>query len=361
MKPSQIKKVLDIALKVRLENAKRGYGEEFNPLFVGAPGLGKSKIVQEWIKENNYYWFDLRGAYLEAPDLIGMPKDVNQNGELRTVHVLPDYLPKKQDRPGVLLIEEPNRANRQVMNALMQLLTDRKIHKYELPDDWIIVGCINPDNSEYDVNTMDAALKDRFRIFYIDYDKESLIKYAESKKWDKILIEYIRSIFKYKTPEELADNPTAKYVSPRSLASLNSILQVLDENTPKELEFSLIESCVGTSIASEFFAFKHDKTPVLYQDLVNNTSKALYLLEKYSNPDHYENALISITIDSILNEGQDIKNTLLIKVLEVIPADQCAKLIQGLEYKRKLKGGTLLKELTEKSDKLLEKLKRKGA
>ena len=87
MKPSQIFDVLNLARKARQQ------GKKFNPLFVGAQGIGKSEIIQQWCKTNDLPFIDIRAAYLEAPDVIGFPQIKEVDGRARTVHVLPDFWP----------------------------------------------------------------------------------------------------------------------------------------------------------------------------------------------------------------------------------------------------------------------------
>ena len=136
MTPETIFEILDVAMQIRKN------GDVFNPLFVGPPGVGKSQIVQQWAKKNNLPFIDLRAAYLEAPDLIGFPSiETKSNNKKVTVHNIPEFWPE-EGTTGVMLLEEPNRGTTSVLNTFMQLLTDRKVHKYTLPEGWIIVGCI---------------------------------------------------------------------------------------------------------------------------------------------------------------------------------------------------------------------------
>lgn len=324
IKPVEIKDILNLARRAREQ------GEIFNPLFVSAPGLGKSSIVQQWAKENNLPFIDLRLAYLEAPDMIGFPSIEVVNGRQVTKHNLPEFWPKEGQ--GVLLLEEPNRGTTSTMNTIMQLLTDRKVHNYTLPEGWIIVGCINPEEEHYDVNTMDAALKDRFEIFQVVYDKPSFVTYMKDREWAKDLVMFIESnTWVYKQPEEIAKNPHAKYVSPRTLSKLNAALKA---GVNPEQELIVYECVLGRSVGKDFYAFKHSERPVLYSDLVQNTKSAIKQLKKFSDPNNYKAGHISLTIRDII-EVNEIDNQMLSEVLLAIPADQGPALLQGLGFKRK--------------------------
>ena len=144
MRPGLIFNIMNIARKAREMN------NNYNPLFSGAPGLGKSEIVQAWCKQAGIPFIDLRAAYLEAPDVIGYPTVAMRNGKSITVHNTPEFWPEAGE--GVIFLDEVNRGNQSVMNTFMQLLTDRKVHNYTLPPGLIIASCINPENEQNDVN-----------------------------------------------------------------------------------------------------------------------------------------------------------------------------------------------------------------
>lgn len=324
MKPSKIFDMLDLAMRARQK------GHKFNPLFVGPPGLGKSEIVQAWATKNNLPFIDLRAAYLEAPDVIGFPSIEVKEGRQITVHNIPEFWPAHGK--GVLLLEEPNRGTTAIMNTFMQLLTDRKIHKYTLPEEWIIVGCINPEGQEYDVNTMDAALKDRFEVFPVAYDKKAFVDYMKQSKWHQDIILFVESgTWNYLPPEQIGNNPGAKYISPRTMSKLNAIL---DAGFDREDELLLYSVELGTNVAKDFYNFRHNESPVVFSDLTGNLKEALVRLKKFSDPNNLKNGMIQITIKDIVDHGTITDDTLA-EVVRIIPTDSGTTLIRDLEYKRK--------------------------
>lgn len=326
MKPNQIYDVMDLAQRAR-EN-----DQIFNPLFVGAPGIGKSQIVQDWCKKKSLPFIDLRAAYLEAPDLIGFPSIEIRDGRQITVHNIPEFWPQTPDWKGVILLEEPNRGTTSVMNTFMQLLTDRKVHKYELPQGAIVVGCINPESEYFDVNTMDAALKDRFEIFEVVYDKVAFLDFMKMKTWDERVQMFVETgTWKYASLEDLGNIAGSKYLSPRTFSKLNAALK---SGVTKELELTIYESILGKNVGQSFFQFVNDEQPVLYKDIVESTNKSLRRLTKFSDAKDYKSGHITITIRDIV-EKNDIKDELLSEVALVLPADQSLDLLKQLSFKRK--------------------------
>jgi MoxR-like ATPase len=343
MKPQQIYDVLNLAREIRKK------GEVFIPMFVGPPGVGKSFLGQQWAKAHGLQFLDLRSAYLENPDVKGYPQPQVKDGREVTTHFTPEMWPTGGE--GLLALEEVNRGTNMVMNCWMQLLTDFKIDKYTLPPGWVIAGFINPEDEQYCVNTMDAALKNRFEFFHIEYDKDSFVDYMKSQDYDKMLVSFVESgIWSYKTPEQIADLSGNKYISPRTISRMNSVLKT---GTAHSIELETYQAIFGTHYGLAFFKFKHDERPIMYKDLVEDKKRSIAKLKQYSDESNYNNAQISITTKSIIEE-KVISDELLTEVLLILPSDQSMGLIQAIELVRK---ENLLERLTKASKPLHRYLK----
>ncbi len=336
MKPQDILKVLDLAHEARKA------GRVFNPMFAGDAGLGKSQICQEWValkqKDNPKFGFiDLRLAYLEAPDLIGLVQitgDKDTANSLRTSHILPEMWPQ-EGTEGLLLIEEPNRANTSVLNAMMQLLTDRKVHNYKLPEGWVIAACINPDNSNYEVNSMDTALRDRFEIYDIKYDNKTFIEFVKDKNWHQNVQNFLSAgTWVFKSPDELGTE--GKYISPRTWSKLNAA-ELSGLQKDQDLHYETVTSILGQHVGKEYFKFTFDNRPVTADDLLNKATykEAIKRLKQYSDPDNYKGDLVAVTVKSVLDaypdKVQDEK--LAVEVATIIPADQAVDLLRNFVTK----------------------------
>jgi hypothetical protein len=354
---------MDMALKARELN------QVFNPLFTGEAGLGKSQIVQQWAKKQkekdpNFGFLDLRIAYMEAPDLIGFPEiSKDESGDVRTRHRLPEFWPT-QGR-GLVLLEEPNRGTTGVMNCLMQLLTDRKVHNYTLPEGWLIAGCINPDSSEYDVNAMDAALKNRFSEFEVEYDHMSFMDFAEKGNWDDKLQRFIGSgIWVYKTTKEIGKD--GKYISPRTWSSVNAV-EMAEVHKNRVLHRTIVCSILGKDIGNEYHKFCYDQAPVTAQDLLKDKKSALQRLKEQSNPNDYKGDMIAATVESIEKhyggakkdcKTDQIDEDTMAEVALIIPADHAVNLIKQCGYKQSKGQITqFFKDFTKRHPELVQVLK----
>jgi len=348
MKPIRILEVLKLTTKARQND------HVFNPLFTGDAGLGKSAICQLFVdkmrttgfpeanlKPNKDYGFlDLRIAYMEAPDFIGFPETEEIAGQKRTCHYLPEFWPTEGE--GLILLEEPNRGTTGVMNCLMQLLTDRKVHNYKLPAGWIVASCINPDSAEYDVNAMDAALRNRFEEYEIEYDPISFMDYIEASTWNQNVQMFIKSgVWLFKDTKAIGDG--GKYISPRTWSKVNAAEEA-GVGEDRRLHRETMMSILGKDIGQEYHKFCFDEAPVTAKELLDNRSKALGRLKKQSDPGAYKGDMIAVTIESITQNyscklkddkvaGQVGEETMA-EVAKIIPSDQAINLIKNCGFKQ---------------------------
>lgn len=363
MKPSNIFAVLDLAYKARLQ------GRALNPIFTGEAGLGKSEISQAWVKKQRernpqFGFLDLRIAYMEAPDLIGFPaegKDKNNTG--RTMHLLPEFWPTEGE--GLILLEEPNRGTTGVMNCLMQMLTDFKVHNYTLPPGWMIASCINPDSSEYDVNTMDAALKDRFVEFEVEFDHMSFMDFISESDWDDRVQMFVGSgLWTYKTTKEIGKD--GKYISPRTWSKVNAA-EKAGVHASRSLHRLTVCSILGKDIGNEYHKYCYDSAPVTANDIIKDRSAAFKRLLAQSDVSTYQGDMIAATVESIEKyygglkkdcKADQIDEDTMAEVAKIIPADHAVNLIKQCGYKQS-KGQitNFFKEFTGRHPELVKVLK----
>lgn len=158
MKPTRVAVVMKRLLQTRW------------PVFVwGPPGAGKSSVVRQVAAEGGLSVIDIRASLLDPTDLRGIP--AIQNG--RAVWAPPSFLPKEGDGPGgILFFDELSAAPPLVQASLYQLVLDRRVGEYVLPDGWRIVAAGNRQEDRSVVFRMPAALANRFvhLDFEVDYD-----------------------------------------------------------------------------------------------------------------------------------------------------------------------------------------------
>jgi MoxR-like ATPase len=324
MKSNKLFSIMDLAKRAR-EN-----GDIFNPMFVSPPGIGKTEMIEQWCVKNDYQYIPFSLATSDAPDFKGFPNIQVINGRQRMSFALPDFWPTEGH--GVIVLEELNRTTSATMQCVLSLGDKRRgFDGYKLPPGWLIVSCVNPEDG-YDTTAMDHALKDRFEIFNVSFDKEAFVNYMKLSAWDKELVQFVESgLWSYKTPEEVGNAPGAKYTSSRTLSKLNAARKAVID---KDDELDVFETILGRLVAKDFYNFLYNESPVMMSDLKRALKGSLKKLTKFSDPNNYKNGMISLTVRDII-EDNTISDEMLAEVVMVIPVEQGSVLIREIEFKRK--------------------------
>lgn len=110
---------------------------------------------------------------------LGIRRDGGQELRyLRMGNLLP---PEDHVGGGVLLADEMNRGQSEVAQAWMQLIVSGTYLDYTLPDDFWIATTMNPDDSEYQVRSLDPALLNRGAVFVYYPDVDEFLAWAKAR------------------------------------------------------------------------------------------------------------------------------------------------------------------------------------
>jgi hypothetical protein len=244
VKPSQAVAILLAAIKQTL------------PVFLwGAPGLGKSSIVKQVADSLSMGLIDIRAALLDPVDLMGVPSV--RDGETRWN--VPSWLPKSGK--GVLFLDELSNASDAVQNALLQLVLDRRLGDYVMPEGWVIVAAGNRITDGTFSRKLSKALGSRFATHLeVVADLEDWCKWAVTD--GQIAAEVVG--FVRLRPDLLHQfDPKAQgnsFPCPRTWEMTSRFVGQL----PKELELAFFSGTLGDGAAAEFTSFLR-----IYRDLPN--------------------------------------------------------------------------------------------
>lgn len=209
----------------------------------GPPGVGKSSIVEAAAAKVGIDFIDLRLSQLAPTDLRGLPVPVHpedENKQGTSKWYPPEFLPR--EGKGILFLDELNMAPPVMQGVAQQLILDRKIGNYKVPDGWIILSAGNRKEDRASVFEMPSPLANRFIHLDVEANYDSFKKYAI----DKNLAEEITSFlaFRPKLLHSMKVDQKA-WPSPRSWEMANKLFR---NNLP-------IDIAVGEGAASEFNSF----------------------------------------------------------------------------------------------------------
>ena len=222
--------------------------EEQQPVFIwGSPGTGKSSVVNQLAIELEIALRDIRALLLDPVDLRGLPF-VGKDG--RSQWATPDFLP--QDGEGILFLDELNAAPAMVQASCYQLVLDRRLGEYTLPEGWAIVAAGNRDSERAATTKMPTPLRNRFVHIDFEVDVQEWSEWAIKANVRPEVIAFIRF-----RPELLSafDRDANAFPSPRSWEFVSRILDSLDSQANPAIEHEVIAGAVGSGAATGFSAF----------------------------------------------------------------------------------------------------------
>ena len=145
------KQLLDVLLNIGL----------IRPVFIwGAPGIGKSAIVQDFADSLGLPCVSLLGSQLAPEDIIGVP----QIRDGYSVFCPPRTIARQE--PYVLFLDELNACTSEVQKAFYSLIHERRIGEYSLPEGSIVVGAGNRAQDNAITRPMSSALVNR--MFHVE-------------------------------------------------------------------------------------------------------------------------------------------------------------------------------------------------
>jgi len=167
---------VDQAIQAAIKVMSAGYAVYFH----GKPGIGKTEAFRDLAESQG---FGFEAVYLgqkQAGDAAGLPMIDREKGV--TLWTLPDFIASiPDDRIHILLFDELSAATPDVQVCAYQILQDRKLRDYELPDNVWLAGAGNRPEDGAIAYEMGTALADRLCHFNVKADIVSTLNYAERK------------------------------------------------------------------------------------------------------------------------------------------------------------------------------------
>jgi hypothetical protein len=222
------------------------------PAYVwGPPGVGKSACVRRAAAAANLDLVDVRATLLDPVDLRGLPRVVDD----AAVWCPPSFLPR--GGAGVLFLDELAQAPPLVQAACLQLVLDRRLGEYELPDGWAVVAASNRAEDRAGTHRLISPLLNRFVHLDLEVSADDWQDWAVAAGVAAEVRAFVRFrpglLFQF----DPAANPRA-FPTPRSW---HAVSDVLVKALPHLLH-AVVAGCVGDGPAAEFCSFL-----ALYRDL----------------------------------------------------------------------------------------------
>lgn len=217
----------------------------------GPPGIGKSSIVAQTAAKHGIAFIDVRLSQLAPTDLRGLP--VADADARLSRWFPPEFLPRTGS--GVLFLDEINLAPPTMQGMAQQLILDRQVGSYSVPEGWFIWAAGNRKEDRAAAFDMPAPLANRFIHLDIVPDLDSFKAYALERGFDEKIVAFV--MFRPELLHKMSPQQAA-WPSPRSWAMADRLLKA---NLP-------IAPAIGDGTAVEFEAFRALYTQVPNLDAI---------------------------------------------------------------------------------------------
>lgn len=228
-----------------------GIQNHFPVLISGAPGIGKSDIVEQACKQANVDLIISHPVVADPTDYKGLPFP-RQNGKGA------DFLPfgdleqlinaKKET---VFFLDDLGQAATSVQAACMQLILARRINGHKVSSNVTFLAATNRKQDKAGVTGIIAPLKSRFEIQELEVNVKDWIKWAAVNKMPEELMAFIGFKPDLLSSETLTTDITNS-PCPRAVALVGK-QQIT--NCPKHLFADAVKGAVGEVFATQYTAF----------------------------------------------------------------------------------------------------------
>jgi hypothetical protein len=195
------------------------------------------KVITKWVPES------LLPTYIQNKYI--------PSGEKRMTHAAPEWI-QGRGEGGILILDDYTRADQRFLQACMELIDRQEYISWKLPKDWHILLTTNPDNGDYNVNSIDVAQKTRFITANLKFDIDCWAQWAEENKIDSRCINFLLM-----HPDVIQKDTNARAMT----TFFNSISSLPNFDTPESLVMIqfIAEGCVGPEIGTMFTMFINNK------------------------------------------------------------------------------------------------------
>jgi len=226
------------------------------PIFLwGPPGIGKSEVVEQITNSlPNSHLIDIRLSLWEPTDIKGIPYFDSNSGTM--VWGAPSELPSQEFAAQydniVLFLDEMNSAAPSVQAAAYQLILNRRVGQYKLPDNVMIVAAGNRDADKGVTYRMPAPLANRFIHLELAVSFDDWFEWAVNNNVHKDVVGFLQF-----SKKDLYDfdpkSPSRSFATPRSWTFVSELLEDdIDENTTTDL----VSGAIGEGLAVKFMAHR---------------------------------------------------------------------------------------------------------
>jgi len=241
------------------KGAKKSLRKAFKnkrPIFLwGPPGIGKSDIIKQLGVELDAHVIDVRLSLWEPTDIKGIPYFDSNTSKMvwAPPSELPDAELAKKHKTIILFMDEMNSAAPSVQAAAYQLILNRRVGTYSLPDNVVMVAAGNRETDKGVTFRMPAPLANRFVHLEMTVDWDDYFDWAVDNKIHNEVVGFLT--FSKKDLYDFDPKSSSRsFATPRSWSFVSELLH--DDDCDADTLTDLVSGSVGEGLALKFMAHR---------------------------------------------------------------------------------------------------------
>ena len=226
------------------------------PIFgLGKGGIGKTESMYSLAEEMKIGFIDIRLLLYSEVDLKGIPYP--DADHVKTIWLQNNILPteERDGKKGILLLDEITSVNRSVRTAAYQLLNERKLGEYKLPDGWMVVCLGNGEEDGGEYQGMEGNFANRCSIFEVQVSLDDFKAWAIRHNVNELVLAYLSFNNNHLHTYNNNFDDNLLFASPRSWKAISDILNKAKFNEDDKIQSLRIKGNVGNLVGDMFLAF----------------------------------------------------------------------------------------------------------
>lgn len=281
-------------------------------------GCGKSEFIRDYYLAEGFEVITLfLGQMADAGDLIGLPDRLELTKVIdgkEVTHRVTEFCPPKwwnfdPNAKVVVFMDEFNRGKPEVYQCVFDMVLNRKLNGYSLPENTRIIAAVNPIDSsfDYDVKELDSALLDRFNVYRFAPSVEDWIDWAVGAKVHKNVIGFINKNRAFLDPE-MKTSSNDILPSRRSWKRVSDIINhsasILSD---EELFKTVLMGVVGIGATAKFWEYTvHEANQLSALNIINMKYKDDSVIKKVKVMSNQEVLAMNKEMAMYLAENFDV-------------------------------------------------------
>lgn len=321
--------------KIQIQNAIKAYRtkDEFGrqiiskqrqrPLFlVGAPGIGKTAIVEQVAKELGLPLVSYSITHHTRQSALGLPYICEKEyhgktfriSEYTMSEIIASVYKKMNDtglEEGILFLDEINCVSETLTPAMLQFLQYKVFGQHQVPDGWIVITAGNPPEYNSSVHEFDMVTQDRLKKIDIEPDYQVWKEWAVNENIHPSILSYL-DICKddfYKVENNIEGK---SFVTPRGWVDLSDMMNLYEINQIDIDELLIHQYLQNDKIAKHFSSYyelwhKYQEDYKI-QNILNGKVQEEILLRAQNASFDERISLIGLLLDQIKSSMKIVMN-----------------------------------------------------